>query len=154
MFRVAGTSGNDDDANAPNHQFTPHVVDEENAQCGVIAGREQHLDDGDDEEGVVLHPCRQGEGAQTGADAHAEHFGYQPCRRNAEQELQSARTYGLEGEGDAAERFIAGEHHVFHDAVEDQARVGYVHGQSHDGGVVVRGLTWLVPQVKPVAKKR
>ena len=146
--QVARTACDDNDADAPYDQFTPHVVDEKDTQRGVIAGREQHLDNGNDEKGVVLHPRRQGEGAQARADAHAQHFGDQPCGRDAQQKFQRSGSNSLEGKGNAAERFIPGEHHVLHDAVEDEAGIGHIHRDAHDGRVMVRLDDLLVAQIE------
>lgn len=73
-----------------------YIVDEKDAQRGIVAGGKQHLDDGDDEKSVVLHSRRQGERAQTRADAHAQQFSDQPCGRDTQQKFQRPCCNGLE----------------------------------------------------------
>ena len=141
--QVARAARDDDDADAPDDQLTPHIVDEKDAQRGIVAGGKQHLDDGNDEKSVVLHSRRQGESAQARADAHAQHFRDQPCGCD-----------GLEGKGNAAERLISGEHHVLHDAVEDEAGIGHIHRDAHDGRVMVCLDDLLVAQIETRGKEK
>ena len=152
--QVARTARDDDDADAPDDQLTSYIVDEKDAQRGIVAGGKQHLDDGDDEKSVVLHSRRQGERAQPRADAHAQQFSDQPCGRDTQQKFQRPGCDGLEGKGNAAERLISGEHHVFHDAVEDEAGVGHIHRDAHDGRVMVCLDDLLVAQIETRGKEK
>lgn len=152
--QVARTACDNDNADAPDDQFTPYIVDEKDAQRGVVAGGKQHLDDGNDEKSVVLHSRRQGERTKARADAHAQQFSDQPCSRDAQQKFQGPGCNGLEGKGNAAERLISREHHVLHDAVEDEAGIGHIHRDAHDGRVVVCLDDLLVAQIETRGKEK
>ncbi len=153
-IQIARATRDDDDANAPDDQLTPHIVDEKDAQRGIVAGGKQHLDDGNDEKSVVLHSRRQGERTKARADAHAQHFRDQPCGRDAQQKFQGPGCDGLEGKGNAAERLISGEHHVLHDAVKDETGVGHIHRDAHDGRVMVCLDDLLVAQIETRGKEK
>lgn len=152
--QVARTACDNDDADAPDDQLTPYIVDEKDAQRGIVAGGKQHLDDGNDEKSVVLHSRRQGESTKARTDAHAQQFSDQPCGRDAQQKFQGPGCDGLEGKGNAAERLISGEHHVLHDAVEDEAGIGHIHRDAHDGRVMVCLDDLLVAQIETRGKEK